>query len=588
MITYPIDLIPFSRCGSFLTISPRNSSGSSRLIYKTSSSRNCYTHNPPFLSEEFFELALIKREHEIPYTWQAYPHKLELLGEGGETLTFVFVNENILLFRAENTCLKLIPCKVFSVQNSPGVNQICIIDWFARGIHMFRTDNHTYLVSTISSTAAGLEKYRGEFPYAITFQPKDDTSTIRGEISFSRYETFWEKSFPDFDTILSIREEEYTRWMRKLPGIPKTYQKTAELAWFILWNCQVPPEGVLSHMAIYMSKNWMNGIWAWDNLFNALAIAKAKPQLAWEQLLLFFNYQDPNGMIPDMITDLESLYGFTKPPIYGWAIRKLVDELGLKKSLPYLNKIYKPLEKLTNWWYTFRDYDQDGLPQYNHGNDSGWDNATIFDQGYPVEGADLAAYLVLQCECLAFICEVTGRKKAAIQWKAKAEEQLADLLTHSVNVDHFFSPISGNHQVETSQSLINYLPLLLGKRLPKKIRKTLVADLQSGGPFLTPFGLASESPLSSKYLPDGYWRGPIWAPSSYLIFDGLIKAGEIELARLIAERFCNLCLREPGFWENYDALTGKGLRCPGYSWTASVFLLFAEWLKINAVKEKTS
>ena len=585
MITYPLDLIPFSLCGSFLTISSRNSSGSPRLIYKTTSSRNYYTHNLPFLPEEFFELALIKKNQEVPYTWQAYPHKLEIYGEGGETLTLVFSDENTLLFNAENTGVILIPCKVFSVQYSPAINQICLIDWFARGIHMFRADDHTNVETTISESTAGIDKYRGEFPYAITFKPKDDTSTIRGGIHFSRYETFWDKSFHDFDTILSIREEEYVRWMSKLPGVPETYQIPAELAWFVLWNCQVPPEAALSRPAIYMSKNWMNGIWAWDNLFNALAIVKAKPQLAWDQIMLFFDNQDPNGMVPDMITDLEPIYGFTKPPLYGWAICKLVDELGVKKSLPYLNSIYKPLKKLTNWWYTFRDYDQDGLPQYNHGNDSGWDNATIFDHGCPVEGADLAAYLVLQCDCLAFICEVTGRKKAAIRWKAKAEKQLSDLLTHSVKDDHLFSPLSGNHQIETSQSLINYLPLLLGKRLPKRIRKTLVADLQSGGPLLSPYGLASESPSSSKYLPDGYWRGPIWAASSYLICDGLIRAGEQEMARLIAERFCDLCLLEPGFWENYDALTGKGLRCPGYSWTASVFLLFAEWLKLNTTEK---
>jgi hypothetical protein len=39
-----------------------------------------------------------------------------------------------------------------------------------------------------------------------------------------------------------------------------------------------------------------------------------------------------------------------------------------------------------------------------------------------------------------------------------------------------------------------------------------------------------------------------------------------------------MCLKAGGFWENYDALTGIGQRCPGYSWTASVFLLLAEWL----------
>lgn len=581
MITYSLDQLPFSQRGSFLTITSRNSSGSPRLLYKTSSSRIYYTHNLPFPAEEFFELAFIRDGQEIPYSWQAYPHKLVLTGETGENVTLVFADNNTLLFQADNAGFKLIPCKVFPVQYTPEINQVCLVDWFARGIHMFRADDHTSVQAEITKIPTGIEKHSGEFPYTITFEPKDYASSIHGEIRFSRYETSWDKPIPDFETALSSQEKEIINWMRKLPGVPVTYQQPAETAWFILWNCQVPQEGALSHPAIYMSKFWMNGIWAWDNLFNAIAVAKASPKLAWDQLLLFFDHQDPNGMIPDKITDLEPTYGFTKPPIQGWAISKLVKKLGIKKSLTYLNTIYTPLSQLTNWWYTYRDFDHVGLPQYIHGNDSGWDNSTIFDQGDPVEGADLAAYLVLQCDCLAYIAELTGRKKAAIRWKTMAEKQLANLLTHLVKDDHFISPLSGNREAVASLSLINYLPLILGKRLPKRIRNALVADLQPGGPFLTPYGLASESPSSEKYMQDGYWRGPIWGASTYLIFDGLIESGETGLARLIAERFCNLCLREPGFWENYDALSGKGLRCPGYSWTASVFLLLAEWLEIN-------
>ena len=47
---------------------------------------------------------------------------------------------------------------------------------------------------------------------------------------------------------------------------------------------------------------------------------------------------------------------------------------------------------------------------------------------------------------------------------------------------------------------------------------------------------------------------------------------------MIAQRFCDMCIQTNGFWENYNASTGKGLRCPGYTWTAAVFLLLAEWL----------
>lgn len=43
--------------------------------------------------------------------------------------------------------------------------------------------------------------------------------------------------------------------------------------------------------------------------------------------------------------------------------------------------------------------------------------------------------------------------------------------------------------------------------------------------FLTPFGLATEDPTSQLYAPNGYWRGPIWAPTTYLLVDGVRRGG---------------------------------------------------------------
>jgi glycogen debranching enzyme len=322
----------------------------------------------------------------------------------------------------------------------------------------------------------------------------------------------------------------------------------------------------------------MNSIWSWDNCFSALAVARANPQLAWDQLLLFFEHLDPHGIAPDQINDLYQHYSFTKPPIQGWTIVKLVAQLGLTQSLPYLSQLYEPMCRLTDWWYTMRDFDGDGVCQYHHGNDSGWDNATAFDQGYPTEAADLSAHLVLQCEGLAFMADALGKPLDAQRWRARAEKQLADLVRHGGNGSRFISPLDGRHDAPECQSLLNTIPMELGHRLPPDVRRALIADLQPGGAFLTDYGLATESPASQKYEANGYWRGPIWAPSTYQIFDGLVDAGETALARTVAERFCDMCVRAPGFWENYDALTGEGLCCPGYSWTAAVFLLLAEWL----------
>ncbi|WP_423739437.1 MGH1-like glycoside hydrolase domain-containing protein [Cryobacterium zongtaii] len=79
---------------------------------------------------------------------------------------------------------------------------------------------------------------------------------------------------------------------------------------------------------------------------------------------------------------------------------------------------------------------------------------------------------------------------------------------------------------------------------------------------------------SAEYEADGYWRGPIWAPSTAIIEDGLRRAGQVGLADLISERFRGLCERS-GFAENFDALTGEGLRDRAYTWTASCYLTLA-------------
>ena len=126
---------------------------------------------------------------------------------------------------------------------------------------------------------------------------------------------------------------------------------------------------------------------------------------------------------------------------------------------------------------------------------------------------------------------------------------------------------------------MSFLPILLGRRLPAVARSRLLAGLKDESRFLTPHGVATESPHSAKYEPDGYWRGPVWAPSTMIVVEGLAACGGKKLAKEIARRFCDTCAAS-GFAENYNALTGEGLRDRAYTWSASVFFLLAhEYLR---------
>jgi glycogen debranching enzyme len=88
---------------------------------------------------------------------------------------------------------------------------------------------------------------------------------------------------------------------------------------------------------------------------------------------------------------------------------------------------------------------------------------------------------------------------------------------------------------------------------------------------LTQWGPATEPVTSAEYESDGYWRGPIWAPSTVLIEDGLRRAGHDTLADRVSAGFRAACERS-GFAENFDAVTGDGLRDRAYTWTASSYL----------------
>jgi len=94
---------------------------------------------------------------------------------------------------------------------------------------------------------------------------------------------------------------------------------------------------------------------------------------------------------------------------------------------------------------------------------------------------------------------------------------------------------------------------------------------------VTAHGIASEHPQSVYYEADGYWRGPIWAPSTHLIVEGLLACGEHDFAYDISRKFCDMA-QQYGMAENFNALTVEALSDRAYTWTASVFLLLGNLL----------
>jgi glycogen debranching enzyme len=403
------------------------------------------------------------------------------------------------------------------------------------------------------------------------------------EAAIDEYWSTWTpRTRRSFSACLGTSQESFGVWLAGMPPVPPGFAQAREVAAYINWSCVLSPVGFLRRPAMLMSKNWMCNVWSWDNCFNAMSLAKSQGDLAWDQLLLMVDHQDQYGAYPDGINDSYVSYNYSKPPIHGWATLDIRERNPSAATQPRLTELYGSLERWTYWWLNYRRLPDQRLPHYLHGNDSGWDNGTIFDEGVPLVVPDLAAFLIMQMDALSSLARLLDRESEARTWAARADQLLDALLEELWLGDHFIAKLALSGRVVESQSLILCMPILLGERLPVGVRASLAARIES---FLSEYGPATEHPASTKYVSDGYWRGPIWAPSTYIIVSGLERSGHRDLARRIAHRFCSLCTRS-GFAENFDALTGEPLRDPAYTWTSSVFLLLAEWLREVGSKDE--
>ncbi|MFF7656344.1 amylo-alpha-1,6-glucosidase [Streptomyces sp. NPDC007983] len=375
-----------------------------------------------------------------------------------------------------------------------------------------------------------------------------------------------------FSEVVAAAEHGFAAFADAVAPWRSSRTPAAELAAYVLWSATVAPAGFVTRPAVLMSKHWMDKVWSWDHCFNALALAPGAPALAWDQFSLPFDHQDESGALPDSVTHSEVLRNFVKPPIHGWALGHLRRRLPEPPDRAELAAIYARLRCWTNFWLTARRSPDTALPHYQHGNDSGWDNATTFDRERVVVTADLAAFLVLQLRELAALATELGHPDDAREWTRTAQETQAAMLGELWTGERFLARGAGSGETWSGSSLLDLMPIVLGEHLPDDVAKSLTARIET---HLTPYGLATELPTSPHYRPDGYWRGPIWAPATVLVEDGLRRGGHHRLADEISARFRALC-ESHGFAENFDALAGSGLRDRAYTWTAAGYLLLAE------------
>jgi len=519
-----------------------------------------------------FEIVVLKEGNPAAFREKATHATVTLEAEGGGKVELCIDEPNVVRVRATGAGVRLDRRK----PNDRGYNADYPFE-VVRGriqVNAFRSRKQ-YMISVFAGD------YRIEAPWEqvtcpliqLDFFPDENGNTA--EIALDAFDTSWtERAYErPFEACVEAADAAFRRWLAATPPGDAGDPAARELAAYAQYACVVEPHGMLERRTMLISPGF-NGVWSWDHAFNAMALAYMQPAMAWDQLLVPFDRQDETGAIPDYYNDRSIVWNYTKPPVHGWALARMLERTnGITADM--LATFYPKLVRWTDWWFERRDYDGNGFPQYNHGNDSGWDNAMVFKEPGPVEGPDLAAFLVVQMDALALVAHRIGKPDEAAAWRRRADDLFARLMDYFWDGDMFVAKRSGTGETIKTDSLLHWIPVILGGRLPPDVIRKAAEALRPDGPFVTAWGPATEKPSSAYYEADGYWRGPVWAPSTLILIDGLYAAGEREIAREIARRFCRLCA-EGGMSENFDALTGAGLRDRFHSWPASVFLIVAQ------------
>ena len=433
-------------------------------------------------------------------------------------------------------------------------NTVKLCDCFTNTFHVFKIHKGKVVIDAKDSDRRIYKEYikitvlpdeNGEYEFTVRISTKE--SSVYTDLTYTEY--------------LENRKKEYLSWEERML-CKNEYERYCA---YVLWSNIISNEGNYDRDAIVMSKSGMCKLWSWDNTFNALDLADKDFELSYNQFIYPYRFMDSHGRTPDTVTTVNKEWAFVKPPIQGWIYKQLVKRNKKYEDIELIDELYYYMKKNTDWWLNYRGE----TPCYHHGNDSGNDNATCFDNTEIIQSPDLIAYLTAQCEVLSQMAKKLNLCTDARIYEMLSSELLQKCITHFWDGEIFIRN-GMTEEIYRSQSLMPLRMIVLEDKLPCEIKEYILTKLKND--FLCPYGLASEAKNSPYYTTNGYWRGPAWGPDQIIFSLALRNIGESELGDKIASSY-KRAIEKSGFSENHDPITGDALKCKSYCWTANAYRL---------------
>jgi len=229
---------------------------------------------------------------------------------------------------------------------------------------------------------------------------------------------------------------------------------------------------------------------------------------------------------------------------------------------------YDRLVKYIDKWFSY-DSDHNGLPVWNSadaaGTDNQWSRAGALSS-FEIEGVDLASYLIRELRAMSVIAthlDLSG-DSAAFNHHADRVAELINNVFWDEQQGMYFDRNEKTGERVYVKSATNFIPLFANAATTSRARRMIREHLLNEKEFWLTYPVASYARTEPDYYQGSHhecnWRGPTWAPTNYMIFQGLRHYGYHAEARELATRLFNMALlKNPVLREYYNAETGDGL-----------------------------
>ncbi len=360
----------------------------------------------------------------------------------------------------------------------------------------------------------------------------------------------------------------------------------------ISWNTIYEPSK--SRVITGVSRLWNVGkrggyaLFCWDAFFNALLAAPKSREVAYLNAVEMLRALTPEGFVPNVEqgTGRKTDDG-SQPPIGSLTILELYRRFDEQW---FLEETFDALVSWNRWWWRVR---RDGEllctgstyfdPEFPSPQDiprihqhfgatceSGWDGHPVFDDvPFDKTTSLLAAHDVginslyaADCEALAEIAEILGHADVVTELLERHETVVRAMETLWDEPGGIYRSRRTDTGLPTERlSTMSFYPLLAGigagERAGRMVAEHLMTDDGFGGEWILPTSPRHEH---IEYKATSYWEGRAWPPVNFLVYLGLLRAGEKEAAAWLAEGSSRLVLKE---WnqhrhvhENYSSVHG--------------------------------